>query len=266
MRLSHTSAFVLLLLGSEIFKTALARNFLSKLDLSAGQALYDQSMAFWPHYDQIIKNRKFAVLKLVETLLLEGKLPHQIVIAAAGMDAMGLEIASRYPGATVYELDEAFMTEKKKLSPHERVHYITSDLTRSETCLEALKEIGWQANQPSLMIYEGISYYISQQQTKTLTNAVSPNYVIVDYLKPLTLLNDVAAKRGNFIFDAILGGAQSLEIPRYDVQILEKTLTLPCHTRLSMMHLEKERSGRNHLFPTDAHGWIEVGLFGPPRK
>ena len=263
MRLSHTSAFVLLLLGQEIYKTPLARDFLSRLDLSAGQALFDQVMAYWPHYDQIIKNRKYAVLKLVETLLLEGRLPHQIIIAAAGMDAMGLEIISRHPGTRIYELDQAFMTEKEKLVPHERMHYITSDLTRHQTCLAALAEMGWQASQPSLVIYEGISYYISKQELQSLNKALAPDYVIIDYLKPLSRLNDIAVRRGNFIFDAILGDGQSLEISRYDMRKLEKTLSLPRHTRMGMVRLEKERNSRNRLFPTEAHGWIEIGLFGP---
>ena len=152
------------------------------------------------------------------------------------------------------------------MAPHERMHYITSDLTRHQTCLDALAEMGWQASQPSLVIYEGISYYIAAQETQSLTAALAPAYVIIDYLKPLSRLNDQAAEYGNFIFDAILGDGQSLEIPRYDTRKLEKTLGLPRHTRLGMLKLEKQRNRRNLLFPTEAHGWIEIGLFGPPRQ
>ncbi|MGC6475900.1 MAG: class I SAM-dependent methyltransferase [Parvibaculales bacterium] len=266
MRLSHTSAFVLLLLGADIYKTQAAKTYLTKLDLSAGQPLYDQMMAYWPHYDQIIKNRKHAVLQLIEILLLSGSLPHQILIAAAGMDAMGLEIAERYPGAHIYEIDEAFMDEKNKLISHPRMTMLAADMTESTKCLETLQKAGWQSERPSLVIYEGISYYLPPDALGGFNATIAPDFIIVDYHKPFKLVDTRAKELAIFCFESILGQQACADLSRFDAKDLERLFGLPIFERMSMQAMEKARMSRNHHFCTEANGWIEVSLFGKPGK
>lgn len=266
MRLSHTSAFVLLLLGADTYKTQAAKTYLTKLDLSAGQPLYDQMMAYWPHYDQIVKNRKHAVLQLIEILLLSGDLPHQILIAAAGVDAMGLEIAERYPGAHIYEIDEAFMEQKSKLIDHPRMTMLTGDLTQPAACLEGLTAAGWQSGRPSLVIYEGISYYLPPEALGGFKAAIAPDYAIVDYHKPFELVDARAKELAIYCFETILGAKGCADLSRFDVKALEDLLGLPIFERMSMQAMEKTRMSRNHHFCTEANGWIEVSLFGKAGK
>ena len=65
LKLSSTSALVLLWAGQECYKSKQARAFLDQLDLEEGRSLYEQCEKVCFYYDEVIRNRKFGVFNLI---------------------------------------------------------------------------------------------------------------------------------------------------------------------------------------------------------
>lgn len=91
-KLSSTSALVLLWAQQECYKSKKAKDYLSQIDLEEGKTLYEQCKYACPYYDEVIKNRKFGVFNLIKKSFSNKINIPQLVIAGAGLDALGIEI------------------------------------------------------------------------------------------------------------------------------------------------------------------------------
>ncbi len=66
LKLSATSALVMLWAGEGCCRSERGRCYLGGLDLSGGRELYRRCNEVWPHYAEVIRNRKFGVFRLLE--------------------------------------------------------------------------------------------------------------------------------------------------------------------------------------------------------
>ncbi|MBW1679019.1 MAG: class I SAM-dependent methyltransferase, partial [Deltaproteobacteria bacterium] len=114
-RLSSTSELVLLWARKECYQSKKARDYLKQLDLEEGKTLYERCKEVWPYYDEVIKNRKFGVFTLIKKYCTEKINCQQLVIAGAGLDALGIEVTEHYPHVKVFELDKENMDFKSHL-------------------------------------------------------------------------------------------------------------------------------------------------------
>ena len=97
IKLSETSALVLLFLQDQVYHSNAVKEYLLHLDLSAGKELHDACNAIWPQYAEVIVNRKHNILQHInETLAKNPSL--QIISGAAGLDPLGLELTQRHKG------------------------------------------------------------------------------------------------------------------------------------------------------------------------
>lgn len=267
MKLSSTSALVLLWAGQDFCESSRAKQYMSQLDLDEGAVLYQQCENVWPHYAEVIKNRKHGILSLIEKCCSEKNVGgYQLIIVGAGLDPLGIEVTQRYPDVSVYELDKENMSLKSGLltDPGDTcgaiIHFVEIDLLDSASLMPRLIDCGWDAAKPTGMVMEGISYYLPGESVRALAQILNPNWTIFEFLKHDP---DIAAERREIprmIFDTIADQCSLPHIRRYVYSEVEALLSMSAVDRFSMKRLEKMRTGMNRFFPTEDSGWIEVCL------
>jgi len=267
LNLSSTSALVLLWARQACYQSERARQYLNQLDLDAGRSLYEQCSDVCPYYDEVIKNRKFAVLHLIDTCVAESAEHPQLVIAGAGFDALGIEVKQRYPHVKVFELDRDNMEIKSRLATTlgddsaSGIAFIESNLLNVSDVYRRLCVHGWNSAGPTLLVLEGISYYLPTESIQELVQAIAPRWMIFEFLKHD---EDIAADRVEIprkVFGLISQRCGSPHIRQYSPCQLESLFDhLPVLATYGMKRLEEMRTGTNRFFPTEASGWIEVCL------
>lgn len=152
IHISGTSALVLLWGGKEAYKSKLAQKYLEQIDLSSGHELFNECNKVWEHYNEIIRNRKFGVFNFVESILTDNQ-EYQVIILAAGIAPLSLDIIEKFPQTKVFDVDIENMPMKKKLfevvaegSFENRIQFIQSDITNKDVLIESLTNHGWDKN------------------------------------------------------------------------------------------------------------------------
>ncbi len=267
-RLSSTSALVLLWAGREHLETARAREYLDGLDLGEGLALFRACNAICPYYAEVIRNRKHGVREFIEGCIAEaGASGTQVVIAGAGLDPLGIDLVETHPGVRVFELDRDNMERKAAL--HAAVGggsnpaFVTADLASAPGARDALRAAGWDPARPTVLVLEGISYYLEPAELRDLVAALSPVRVVVEYLKPEGAIAADRARIPAEVFAAIAGECDLPAIRRHDSEGLARLLDMRVRERRGMTALERARTGESRHFPADESGWIEMCLLIP---
>jgi hypothetical protein len=266
-KLSSTSSLVLLWAGQECYKSKKAKAFLNQLELEEGKSLYEQCEKVCPYYDEVIKNRKFGIFNLIKKSIFTENNTLQIVIAAAGLDALGIEVIEHYPNTMVYELDSKNMEFKSKLygsietKLKPNIVFIEADLLNTSSVYKGLSAHGWDVMKPTLLIIEGISYYLPTESIQKLFQTIKPNCTIFEFLKEDKEIVADKLKIAKKVFDLISGQCELSDITQYKYSKLEKLFNnMIIVDRHSMKRLEKMRTGSNRFFLTEDSGWIEVCL------
>ncbi|MDE0091928.1 MAG: class I SAM-dependent methyltransferase [Oligoflexia bacterium] len=159
--LSQTSALVLVC-DRISYQSPKTKEFLSYLDLSAGQKMYNKIQHLKPHLDEIIPNRKFIIHNYIRKIIKEGET--QIINLACGWDPILVKMQEEFPKNSFFGLDNESITLQKKLvqkiMPHSRIFYINEDIKAVDKLINKLKQNSWTPKKPTCLIIEGISYYI----------------------------------------------------------------------------------------------------------
>ncbi len=279
MKLSSTSALVLLWSGQEHLRGRAARAYFDRLDLEEGRTLRDRCEAVCPYYAEVIRNRKHGVLNFIgQALVGAGDEPAQVVIAGAGLDPLGLELAERHPEIAVFEIDRENMDVKHRLftevdasrnpqAPQVRpVALVTADLADAAAVRRGLAAAGWRPGRFTVMLLEGVSYYLAPEVLQALVAGVAPDAFVVEYLKPAASIASDRAVIPEQVFGLIAQVCALPEIRRHDATTLRVLLDdggddgLVVVARQGMTTLERQRTGANRFFATEDSGWIEVAL------
>lgn len=258
----------MLLGGDSIHPSRLARRYASILDLSSGRALRDACIARWPHYGEVIRNRKSCVLNMADRAVSEGA--EQMVIFGAGYDSLSLEIHSRHPGCRIFELDIANMDAKARMvsslgGASGSIRHISIDIAKTDDILPALSGRGWSPDASSVLIFEGISYYLPRN---TLWETVGlfgtprrTNRVIMEYFVPEDRLAARVIPISSYPFEIIAAESDIGSIIRYDpdqIRLHAAAVGGVMTGRYTLQQMELERTSRNEFFPAESDGWIEV--------
>lgn len=267
LKLSSTSALVLLWARQECYQSKRARDYLSQLDLEDGKILYERCKEICTYYDEVIKNRKFGVNNLVKKYFTEKIGSRQLVIAGAGFDALGIEVMELYPHVKVFELDKENMNIKSRLATKldneskRNIMFIEVNLLNISDVYRSLTAHGWDPIRPTLLIIEGISYYLPTESIQKLVQVINPNWTIFEFLKQD---EEIATDRVNIhkkVFGLISSLCELSHIGQYNYSQLEKLFNnISILAKYSMKRLEEMRTGSNRFFPTEDSGWIEVCL------
>lgn len=269
--LSSTSALVLLWVDGDIHTSSMSKKFLGMLNLESGEEVLKQCDCFWPHYPEILKNRKSCILGIAKNNVSIYSI-NQMVVLGSGFDALSLEVYSHAQNCKIFEIDAKNMDTKQDLintvaSANDAIACITLDLSDYTKVVSALVAQGWDPNIPSLIIIEGLSYYLSKEalwgligEFKTQNQA---NHIVLEYLLPPETIPSMWSKIAAYPFDLIAASSKLSFISRYDIAEISSRLSdaggkLVC--RHSMRDMEKKRTLQNKLF-FEHDGWIEICEF-----
>ena len=268
--LSDTSALVLLWAQGEIHTCGNSRAFLESLDLGPGMELLEKCNGVWPHYGQVILNRKKCILDLARHAVCSDKIT-QVVIFGAGMDALSVELASSGPeGLRVFDVDYAGMQEKGRLiravdpALAGRIICINADLKEPEKAYGLLQKHGWDGSRPSALVLEGISYYLGEVDLADLIGMfrTGRNRVLLEYLLHDRCISKERAGIPTGVFGAI-SGPRGIRPVRYDAAGVRRALG-PAGNAVrvhDLRDMERSRLGRNVHFKGKRSGWIQVCEF-----
>jgi O-methyltransferase involved in polyketide biosynthesis len=192
IKLSPTAALVMHWM-KDCYSCGKVKNYIDNLDLTPGDALHKQCHEICDWYSEVIVNRKFLARKLIEEKLLNAEIPYQVIILAAGKTPLSLELyeSSRNNIERIFEVDIAGLDEKKEILTsiepdiNSKVSFIESDLNK----LNNIEDYGVRRDLPSIVLLEGVSYYLPKETLETVINLFkSPhghNTFIAEYMVPL---------------------------------------------------------------------------------
>jgi methyltransferase (TIGR00027 family) len=96
----------------------------------------------------------------------------QIVILGAGFDSRGYRFADRFKDARFFEVDQPSTQEYKKMRVKEifgalppQVRYVPVDFTKDDL-LTQLTRAGYSEREPTLFIWEGVTYYLPERAVR----------------------------------------------------------------------------------------------------
>ena len=271
IHISGTSALVLLWGGKEAYKSKLAQKYLENLDLSAGEELYSECNKIWEQYYEILRNRKYGVFNFLKSILNQSE-DYQVIILAAGIAPLSLDIIEKFPNTKVFDTDIENMDVKRKLYEElhgkkitGNIHFLECDITDKEGFKKSLVQNGWDENKKSIVIAEGISYYLSEEE---LWNTFSlfkskdqSNYIILESRLPHDKVAEDRKEIQEKVWDYLSKTLSLKYVTRYyDEKVKEYTDKLNGEVlmKYTMKDVEMMRHGKNEIFPEHNSGWIEI--------
>lgn len=266
--LSPTSLFVLFLAGRESYPSRKAQKYLNFIDVSEVPLKIKKYIKICSFYDQIIKNRKHCIKKMCFDFLSKNKTA-QVVILAAGLDPLSLEITSRFPKAKVFEIDTENMNIKTQLLNDLKnfgfINCISANLTNPLSFKKKLIKAHWDNTKTTLVIAEGISYYLSYKHfwniIKLFSSAKKNNCLIMEYLTPLKEVSLKYRKIPTKTFKQLSKDYNLSKIFDYTQDLLNKyvqNLKGEIKTSFTLQTMEKQRCKKNTVFKTTQDSWINV--------
>jgi O-methyltransferase involved in polyketide biosynthesis len=162
------------------------------------------------------------------------------------------------------------MAEKRRLysavTPHltDHIACITADITTagfSAGMLEA--QGGYQPDAPTIVLFEGISYYITEAQLRRAMSVFRSekhqNLIVLEHLLPCTLVNETKRSIPSGIFRTIGAYAGLSNIRCYSpghVELLFQSVRCSEVRHHSLTDMERLRKGKLQRFVEDSDGWI----------
>lgn len=244
-----------------VFQTAPARQYLQSVDLGIGADLYRRCRQIFSEYHQIIGFRKRFIVEQAENLVREHGIA-QVVILAAGLDPLGLELSHLYPQLPIFELDREHLAHKEqfiaRLGLTHNIRFVKHDLTEGDL-LARLQKAGYQPELPTVVVLEGITYYLSPATlNRIIATFARPNsFYLMDWLLAKDAISQTAFQISEAVFGTIVDTAQ---IYRFAGPHELQNLGLKPLKIGNTYDLEKHYTDKNALFKTKKDAWIELAL------
>jgi len=269
MIIADTSALVLNWTSKDTWKTDNARNYFDALDLSAAAVLYerfDKEMHLIQF--QMLSNRKFFVRKAAVEFLEQCNAERangQVIILAAGIDPLSIELASLFSNSTIYDVDKYSLTEKEKYLNQAcpNIKFVQCDITNIELLAMALVEKGWNSQQPSILIMEGITYYLTENElrqvlaffSKHLSNLVCDFGLQPESVDPAKRLTGIEIVHK--IKESVKLDFMNCYEPGYFTDLVQQC-GFEKPVRYSMAAIQAERTGEISPFEGEEPAWVSL--------
>jgi O-methyltransferase involved in polyketide biosynthesis len=263
MELDATAALVMAW-ASPLYEGGRVRDFFDELDLSKGEALLKRCEEVCPWYGEVILNRKHLISRLVGRELARAPEPCRVVVPAAGMSPLALEVLEEYPDSVtdVVEIDISGMAEK-----HALYEQVAPDLAGRIACVRAditaPSLAPYAGNGPVVLVVEGVSYYLGREalggMISSFCSGNGRNVVVVEYLAPCQMVAQRRRSIPRSIFGSIRDACGLAPLSVYTPGGMASVLRdaggrVDAH--YSMATMERMRCGENHFFRSDEDGWI----------
>jgi len=265
--IADTSALVLLWCGHEIYHSGAVNEYANMLDLGRGRSLFERCNNIWSEYGSVIRYRKLFIAKEAASIIAKNNI-NQVVIPGAGFSMLGIELAATFQNLDIFELDTDRMQEKEKiikrlsLAENSRVSCLSADVEDIGTCGRVLSDVGWRQQEPTLLIIEGLSYYVSGNAVRRQWGMMMPGSMIIfEYLVPPDLVNSSRRHIPDNVFHEIMNYCSCDSRLTYwsEDQLLNET-EVRLDSCYSLYDIEKELNPDTRLFTDRKTGWIEVAV------
>lgn len=267
MIISDTSALVLNWTAPDIWKSQNAQNYFTRLDLSSAEnllKLFDDKENYM--HTQAVSNRKFFVRKCAVEFLEHNK-DGQVIILAAGIAPLSVELASLFPEAAIFDIDKYLMKDKEKfldgLCPS--IRFIECDIANIELLHQSLFDNEWNNAHPTILITEGIIYYLKEEDFKNILKFFAPSNssFACDFGITPELIDEGNRIFGTEVFRKIKDSVGLDFVNFYDPDYFLKLLgslgyKLPL--RYTMRDIQTERTGSPEPFISENPEWITCVL------
>jgi O-methyltransferase involved in polyketide biosynthesis len=267
--LEPTAAMVMIW-AKPIYRSGMAARFVRSLDLSGGEELYRYSEASCAWYGEVIRNRKFFMPALARSYVKNAGLC-QVLVPAAGMSPVALELIEDCGDHIVraIETDVTGMEDKQELywrlfpDMLPGIQCLSMDI-RDRGTMSVLSEHGYDTSIPSVIIMEGISYYLSKQELIDVAGMYrSPdhsNVIIMEYVLPCEHVREERRFIPRNEFDTIKRYCNLSHIQCYTKETLAEALgqcggTVDAH--YTMCEMERARLGHQQYFKEPGDWWTE---------
>ncbi len=252
LKVPATSCLVLLLSDESAYEGSTAKRLFTAVDLSEGQPMVELLGEDWERAVEEVMNRKFGVRHLCHQYLAEYP-DAQVLVLGGGLDPFSIDIAECYPATTVFDVDMANLDIKQQINDSlggPDVRFCIADLADVESVVAVLEAQGWDAGTPTLLIAEGISYYVPKPVFITTLRALrtSSGALVFEHSLPSEELTEQDARE---ISDRFYGQLQDL---------LEMPFPLQRYGAADMVHLSVRLGGR--LTQTLSSHDLELGRTG----
>jgi hypothetical protein len=251
--------------------------FISHLDLSSGDELYEKCNSICEWYDEVILNRKYFIENYISNRLTDSNEEHLILILAAGKSPLSLSLLNKHLNNInkILEIDLIGMDEKKELYDRlfpnysEKIKCITADIC-SKPLLMMLNSLlhEFYNDIPCIVILEGAACFLSIDDIKNITasfrSGKKNNYLIVEYLLPVEIISEENRIIPQSIYAAIQETIGVENINFYTNEIIAEIVQTNKGRLVEVKNLnsiEKQRLGANKYFARSSDSWIECSVW-----
>jgi O-methyltransferase involved in polyketide biosynthesis len=265
MLISATSALVLNWTSKDIWETENAQDYFESLNLSEGNSLLNRFSELEKYmHTQSVTNRKYFVRKTIIEFL-EGKEEGQVIILAAGIAPLSVEIATLFPGSVLFDVDKYSMPDKKNHLKNicHNIKFIEADITDIDFLKTVLIKNGWNPGKHSILVMEGITYYLLENDLKNIFRFFADNNasLVADFeLKP-EYINEKNRRFGVDVFRKISESVGLDFVNFYEPYYFMK-LVQECGfenpEKFNMREIQIERAGKKDPFDFEDSGWIAL--------
>ncbi|MGZ4942002.1 MAG: class I SAM-dependent methyltransferase [Halobacteriota archaeon] len=271
IKLNDTAALVMSW-AAPLYTEGMVGAFFNQLDLSRGRNLRTRCDAVCPWYGEVIRNRKHFIRRLIERELRSSDTRWQVVIPAAGMSPLALELLVNIPEriARIIEVDVVGMKEKHALYGStasrlsDRVSCVTLDITSQSFSCETLRsEAAYNAEISTIVLFEGISYYIAEEHLRRAMSVFQSerrsNRAVLEYMLPCELVKEARRAIPRGVFEAIGAYAELAHIQCYSpahVEQLFESAHGEATAHYYLHDMEQVRTGGRRLFVETGDGWV----------
>jgi len=272
LSLASTSALILSIAKS-LFDYGWSRQYISRIDFSAVERQAADLYPVMPQLRDMVMIRKRMIRYFIHQLM-DQHPRQQVCILAAGLDPLGLQIAENYPANLhgIYELDKAYVHEKQDLYASlsfndERLHHLEIDITNPPLMMEALINAGYEPCAPTLIVFEGIMHYISEEQFLRIMRAFCSrarnNAVIMDYTLPPEDIRTCNLQEVEELLEQVenIIGTRLKQYSRKKIMNLLSLLEAEIFDVYDMQAAEYVLNGHNKNYHTKGEGMMEMVAF-----
>lgn len=273
IEISATSALVLNWTNNHIWKTKEAIEYMDEIDLSEGDSilkLFSDEENYM--HTQSVTNRKCFMRQSAVNFLKKckaKKISGQVIILAAGIAPLSIELASLFPHSAIFDVDKFLMQEKEmdirkmfkdKLS---NIQFVKSDITNIAELESRLLKNGWKPDEKTLLIMEGITYYLKEVDLKYILEYFcnKNTSLACDFLLNYDDIDESTRKFGLDVFGKIKEsvGLDFVEsyAPEYFMNMLSE-IGFKNPKRVQMTDVQKERTGWPEPYRFPESGWITL--------
>ncbi len=263
------TAALVMTMAAPLYTEGVVGKFMEELDLSSGIELKGQCDYICPWYGEVVLDRKFLVHHLASAHIATSPCPCRVVIPAAGMSPLALQLIEEWNSdklAEVIEFDIAGMPEKKEIYQHlvpgesHRLKCSSADIKSQADLHRILPEP--RTLLTTILVLEGITYYLPPEIiTHLLCHFSTPdrrNRAIIEYMQPCGDFSPGRAALPKGVFRCIMDACGLEKVYPYHISDIKRIVELvggQIIRQYSLTDMEWLRTGENRYFPRTEDGW-----------